>query len=284
MSPIASDIVVRTALESTLAVAQALLLNRLGLPFAGITVFSGLAAYGLAITLRYGLLATWPVLAFGLLILLLYMVLAPRLPEDRCLLLSLAALAVTRSLAGALPWLGGQLGISTATAVLPPQDAPRLVPWAIAVFLLAVAIAVLLQKALFGLRVDVAWLGRSELLAPALVPIPRIRAALLICAAAMGCAAGFLMSCYSGRVDPDVFRMDAAITILVVSLAAGRTPLRLVLVPILFFAFPDMFAVFTGYQRAVLAHAREIVWGLAILVLAGHGLGPRDENEADQVG
>jgi len=273
VSSIVSDVVVRAALESTLAIAEALLLNRLGLPFAGITVFSGLAAYGVAITLKFGPLATLPVAAIGLTIVLLFVVLAPRLPEDRCLLLSLAALAVARSFAGALPWLGGQLGISTTTTILPSQEAHRFVPLAVAVFLVAIGGGLILQRALLGLGVDIARLGPSEILAPALVPMARIRTMLFFFAAALGTSAGFLLSCYSGRVDPDIFRIDGAITILVVALAAGYAPLRLALVPLLFFAFPDLFSSLTGYQRAALAHVREIAWGLVILVLAGRGLG-----------
>ena len=273
MSSLWPDLVVRTLLDSTLVLAQALLLNWLGVPFAAITLFAGLAAYGVAVAVQFGGLAVLPLVLLALVLLLIFVFLVPNLPEDRYLLLTLATLALTRAFAGSLVRLGGQLGISSAAPALPPQQPASYLIFVVPLFLLALGGVVLLQRSQMGLAVDIARLARSQPLAAALVPLPILRIALFGFAVLLAVAAGTLQGLYSGRVDPNVFRLDVAITVLVVTLAAGRRPLRVALVAIAFFGFPDIFASLFGYQRAAVAHVREIAWSIAILVLAGYGLG-----------
>jgi ABC-type branched-subunit amino acid transport system permease subunit len=267
------DLVVRTLLDSTIVLAQTLLLNWLGVPFAAITLFAGLAAYSVALALHYGVFAVLPLILLALTLLLVFILLVPHLPDDRYLLLSLSALALARSLAGSLAPLGGQLGISSAASILPSQQPASFLPLVVPLFLLALGGGILLQRSQIGLAVDIARLARSQPLAAALVPLSLLRAALFSFAVLLAMAAGMLEGLYSGRVDPNVFRMDVAITVLVVTLAAGRKPLRVALVTITFFAFPDIFASLFGYQRAAVAHVREIAWSVSILILAGYELG-----------
>jgi ABC-type branched-subunit amino acid transport system permease subunit len=273
LSSLWPDLVVRTLLDSTLVLAQALLLNWLGIPFAAVTLFAGVAAYGVAVIIQYGFLAALPLLLFGLILLLAFVFLVPSLPEDRYLLLSLASLALTRSLAASLTPLGGQLGLSSSASVLSPQQPMSYLVYVVPLFLLALGGVVLLQRSQFGLAVDIARLARAQRIVAALVPLPELRYAIFGFALLLAAVAGALQGLYSGRVDPNAFRIDTAITVLVVTLAAGRRPLRVALVAVAFFVFPDLFAWLFGYQRAAVAHVREITWSLAILVLAGYGLG-----------
>lgn len=273
MSSLWPDLIVRTLLDSTLVLAQALLLNWLGVPFAAITLFAGLAAYSVAVAVQYGAFAVLPLILFALGLLTVFVLLVPHLPEDRYLLLTLAALALTRAFAGALAPLGGQLGISSAASMLPPQQPASFLAFVVPLFLFAFVGGVLLDRSQMGLAVDIARLARSQPLAAALVPLPLLRTALFGFAVLIAVAAGTLKGLYSGRVDPNVFRTDVAITVLVVTLAAGRNPMRMALVAVAFFVFPDIFGSLFGYQRAAVAHIREMAWSVAILVLAGCGLG-----------
>jgi hypothetical protein len=274
LSSLWPDLAVRTLLDCTLVLAQATLLNGLGVPFAAITLFSGISAYGVAVAVHYGAAAVLPLLLAAALLLLAFVLLVPPLPEDRYLLLSLAALALTRSLAGSLGALGGQLGTSSAAAALPPQQPMSYLVFVVSLFLLTLGGMAVLRRSQMGLAVDVARLARTQPLAAALTPLTILRFVLFGFAVLSALAAGVLQGLYSGRVDPNVFRLDGAITILVVTLAAGRRPLRAASVGMAFFLFPDLFAWLFGYQRAAVAHLREIAWSLAILVSAGYGLEP----------
>jgi len=268
-----SDVIVRTCLSASLVVAQALVVNWLGTPFAAITFFSGVAAYATGIALQTGVVAGIPLVGFGALVFVAFVALAEYLPDDRYLLLTLAALGITRGLAGAVPRLGGQLGMASAWDALPAQAAERFVPFVVPVFLIAVGLVSLLRFSEVGFAVDIARIARGYRPAAALVSTDMVRLGVLGGAVLLALIVGVLQGLYSGRVDPDVFRIDNAVLLLLITLAAGRHPLRMTIVAVGFFVFSDLFARFFGYQRASLAYVRDMAWCVGIVIMAGIGAG-----------
>ena len=265
-----SDLLVRALLNSSLVLAQALLLNRLGVPFAAVTLFAGIAAYTAAAALGLGFL-TFAILVLVILSLVAAFVYLGRLlPDDRYLLLSLAGLALMASFVGASSELGGRIGIACVLEGLPPQDSGAFLLPAAGVFLLACGLAFLLERSQLGLAMDAVRSSRTDLSLTALVPIRRVMLLSFACAIPLALLAGGLQGLYSGRVDPGVFRMDRAIVVLIVTLVAGRSTLGAILVAVSFFALPDLFSMTFGYERGTMAHIREIAWSMIALIAAGY--------------
>jgi ABC-type branched-subunit amino acid transport system permease subunit len=269
MSHLWLDLIVNTAVDSSLVAAQALVLDRLGIPFAAITAFAGLGAYMLAL----GLIGAWSWSAGLLLLLMLsvacFALLARPLPQDQYLLLTLAALGILRSLAGTTSRLGGQIGITSASTVLRPQEPATFIIPASIVFACSLLAHLIVDRSEFGVAVRLARLSRVDTTLTALVPVRRLTITCLLFAATVAGSAGILRALYSGRVDPDVFRIQSAITFLMATLVAGSGAVRVGLLSIAFFAFPGLFALVFGYDASILAYIREMLWSvLAIALLA----------------
>lgn len=262
MNSVWLDVAVRVLLSSTLVMAQAVLLNWLRVPFAAITLFAGIAAYGAAAGIA-------PVIVTLLLLATVFLALIRPLPQDRYLLLSLASLALFRSAVGSLSRLGGQLGTPSVSTLIPAQRPASALPYALVLFVVALLFLLLLRHSQMGLAVDVARIGATDLLALSMAPVGMITALLFGAAVLLAGFAGTAQGAYAGWIDPDLFRIDRAITMLVATLVIGRTPVRGALLAVAFFVFPDLFSSVFGYNRTASAHIREIVWGAAIIVLAG---------------
>ena len=78
--------------------------------------------------------------------------------------------------------------------------------------------------------------------------------------------AGVLRAMYSGRVDPDQFRIQTAVILLMPTLVAGSSPMRIGIFSLAFFMFPEVFGIVIGYDAASLAYIREMA--LSALVVA----------------
>jgi ABC-type branched-subunit amino acid transport system permease subunit len=261
------DITVRVLLSSTLVMAQAILLNWLRVPFAAITLFAGIAAYG-AIAGIPSVIGSIALLGA------IFLALIRPLPQDRYLLLSLAALALVRSAVGSINRFGGQLGAPSVSTLIPAQRPTSAFPYALTLFLAAFLILLLLRHSQMGLAVDVARIGATDLQALSMAPVGVITTLMLGTAVLLASFAGTVQGAYAGWVDPNLFRIDYAITMLVATLVIGRMPIRGALLAMTFFIFPDLFSAFLGYNRTASAHVREILWGAAIIVLAGRAGSP----------
>ncbi len=258
------DIAVRVLLGSTLVMAQAVLLNWLGVPFAAITLFAGVAAYG-------AVAGVAPVIVALALLEAAFLLLVRPLPQDRYLLLSLASLALMRSAVGAVNRFGGQLGTASVSTLIPAQRPTSAFPFALALFLAAFLLLLALRHSQMGLAVDTARIGATDFCANSMTPVGMITALLLGAAVLLAAFAGAVQGAYAGWIDPNVFRIDYAITMLVATLVIGRMPIRGALLAMAFFVFPDFFSSALGYNRTASAHIREILWGAAIIFLAGRG-------------
>jgi len=262
-----ADIAVTSMLDACLVAAQALVLNSLGIPFAAITAFSGIGAYAVALALG----GSWIGLAFAALLTAVtlagFSFLAPLLPQDRYLLLTLAVLGVLLATAGSAAGLGGQLGLKSASTLLPPQEPLPFAVAAVLLFSMSLLAHALIGRSEFGLAVSVARNSRLDITAKSFIPVKRITLVCFVIAASIAMLAGVLRATYSGRVDPNQLRIRTAIVILMPTLAAGSSPLRIGILSVVFFAFPDCFAVLFGYDATSLAYIREMAWSALIIAM-----------------
>jgi ABC-type branched-subunit amino acid transport system permease subunit len=267
MNRVFLDIATTSMLDSSLVAAQSLILNRLGIPFAAITTFSGIGAYAVALALNgsWGLLPVAVLLS--ILIVIGFSALAPPLPQDRYLLLTLAVLGVLRAIAGSSANLGGQLGMSSATSLLPPQEALPFAAGAVLLFATSLLAHALIKRSEFGLAISVARTARTDVAASAFVPVKKITFVCFVIASLLALMAGVLKAMYAGRVDPDQFAIRTAVILLMPALMAGSSPLRIGLLSLFFFAFPDLFGVLFGYGATSLAFLREMVWSALIIAM-----------------
>lgn len=243
------------------------MLNWLRVPLAAITLFAGIAAYGIVVGLT-------PALIILILVTAIFLALAPPLPQDRYLLLSLASLAIARSVAGSLKWVGGELGISATLPWVVPQRPDSAILYAIFLFLAALFLLLLLQRTETGLAVDVTRTAATYALARSMAPAGALTGLLLVSAVTLAALTGAVQSGYAGWIDPSLFRIDHAITLLVATLTIGRAPVLGTLLAISFFLLPELFSMWFGYDHASAAHVREILWGSAILFIAGRSTSP----------
>jgi ABC-type branched-subunit amino acid transport system permease subunit len=269
------DIATTSMLDSSLVAAQALVLNRLGIPFAAITAFSGISAYAIALALNgsatalpfAGLLCIIAVAGFS--------VLARVLPQDQYLLLTLAVLGVLRATAGSAQGLGGQLGMSSASTILPPQESLPFAVAALVLFTLSLIVHALINRSEFGLAISVARISRTDFTASTFVPVKKITVVCFIVASTIAACAGVLKALYAGRVDPDQFRVRTAIILLMATLVVGSSPWRIALLSLVFFAFPDFFGFLFGYNATSLAFIREMAWSVLIIAMVSKKFVPR---------
>lgn len=264
MSTILPDLLLRALLGSSLVMAQAVLLNWLNVPFAAITYFSGLAAYAYVT----GVL---PVAGLVVLTGLLFGLMVKPLPKDQYLLLSLAALELMRSEAGSSNRFGGQLGVQLVSNSFPAQHPFAALPFAAALFVFTLAILLLLRYSEIGISVDLVRLGKIDPIANTMTAGASVTGLFLAIAIVIAVLVGAVQGPYIGWISPDVFRVDDAISLLVASLVIGRMPMVGTLLAFGFFLFPDLFSMISGYSRLSAAHMREMIWGIAVIVLATPG-------------
>lgn len=258
------DVLLEVLLASTLVGAQALVLNHLGIPFASITLFAGLGGYLVAAGSLGGAAPAVVLVAVALAFVLFYG-LRRSLPDDRYLLLSLAALQVARAIAGGAKSWGGQLGTGVTWKGLPTYDAGFFLPVALAAFAGVLVLLRLLERSQLGLAVELARLSRGDERPRALVPVDGLSLLLLGLAAAIAGLVGMTGGLYAGRVSPDAFGLNLAISTLVATLVAGRRAWTVGIVSLAFFAFPHLFSSLLGYQVEAMGHLREILWSAAVL-------------------
>ena len=264
MSMVWPDLAVRALLSSSLVMAQAILRNWLKIPFAAVTFFSGLAAYALVI-------GVWPIAGILVVAGLVFALTVKPLPNDRYLLLSLAALELTRSAVGSSQRLGGQLGVQLVSHRIAAQQPFSALPFAAALFAVSLIMLLLLRYSELGLAVDLVRLGRSDPIANTMTAealLTKLFFAFVILVTAL---TGAVQGAYVGWIDPNVFRIDDAITLLVASMVIGRRPFTGTLLALAFFLFPDLFSMLSGYSQLSAAHLREMLWGIGVIVLAAPG-------------
>lgn len=264
------DLAVRVLLSSSLVMAQAILLNWLKVPFAAITFFSGLAAYSFVA-------GVFPVASIIVLTGLLFGLMVKPLPKDRYLLLSLAALELVRSGVGVSNRFGGQLGVQLTVSGIPAQQPFAALPFAVVLFVVILAILLVLRYSEIGLTVDLARLGRTDPIANTMTAETSVTLLFLLVAIVVASVAGAVQGAYIGWIDPNVFRIDDALGLLVASLVIGRRPFVGTLLAFTFFLFPDLFSIVSGYSQLSAAHVREIIWGGAMIILATPGNTPGQE-------
>lgn len=270
------DVVLEILLASTLVGAQALVLSNLGIPFAAITLFAGLGGYLAAAGSMQGGLAPFVLILVAATVLLgLFHGLRRSLPNDRYLLLSLAALQLAAASAGASQALGGQLGAKVSWIGLPTYDAAACLPVAVLSFCAILFLLWICERSEFGFAVELTRLSRSDERLRALVPADRVSLLVLAAAILLAGAVGATKGLYSGRVSPDDFSLDLAISTLVATLVAGRKAWTVAVVALAFFAFPHVFSSLLGYQIQAMGHLREILWS-GLILLWGHRLTERD--------
>jgi len=277
------DVLLEVLLASTLVGSQALLLNNLGIPFAAITLFSGLGGYvAAALSLQGGALPLILLVVSAAVLFGLFHALRRYLPDDRYLLVSLAALQIVAACAGAARVLGGQLGAGVKWAGIPTHDARALLPIAVLGFCVILALLWLCERSELGFAIDLSRLSRSDDRLRALVPVDRLSLLVLTVATLVAVLVGATKGLYSGRVSPDEFSLELAISTLVATLVAGRRAWTVAVVSIAFFAFPHIFSSTLGYQAEAMGHVREILWSGMILIAGrrlvgnGGGLAPRE--------
>lgn len=191
------DIVVRTLLGSTLVMAQAIMLNWLRVPFAAITLFAGIAAYATVAGVT-------PVIVILFVVTVGFLVLVRPLPRDRYLLLSLASLALARSIAGSLRGYGGELGMATSTTWIAAQVPKSAMPYAIALFLSAFLVLLLLRHSEMGLAVDVARAAGTEMHAASMSPTGILTAIMLALVAVLASLTGAVQGAYPLRLPSQI--------------------------------------------------------------------------------
>jgi ABC-type branched-subunit amino acid transport system permease subunit len=280
MSRFLLDIAVTSLLDSCLVAAQALVLNRLGIPFAAITAFSGIGAYAVALSLNGSWVILPSTLLLGALMAIGFSALSRPLPHDRYLLLTLAVLGVLRATAGTVPALGGQLGMSSASTALPPQESLPFAVAALVLFAAALVAHALIERSEFGLAISVTRIARTDLAASAFVPVKKIALVCFTIASLLAICAGALKALYAGRVDPDQFRIRTAVILLMATLVGGSSPLRIGLLSMAFFAFPDLFGALFGYDATALAFIRELAWSVLIMAMVSKRLIARSGSKA----
>jgi len=269
------DIAATSMLDASLVASQALILNRLGVPFAAITAFSGASAYAVALYLNGSWSFSLSLLILIPLMVVVFSALAKPLPLDRYLLLTLAVLGVLRATASATPALGGQNGISAVSPVLPPQESYTFALLALVLFAVALLVHILIERSEFGLAVSVTRLARTDVAARAFVPTGKVILACFVVAALIAVCAGAFKGMYAGRVDPGQFRISYAVILLMATLVGGSSPLRLGLLSLVFFALPDLFSAFIGYDKSSLAFIRDMAWSVLIIALVSPRLAKR---------
>lgn len=266
MNRIFLDILTTAMLDSCLVAAQALVLNRLGVPFAAITAFSGIGAYIAALALN----GIWSGVYLAVLLILLavacFSYLERSLPQDQYLLLTLAVLGILRASAGTLKVLGGQIGIASASTWLQPQSVTPYLVLAGVLFAVSFFVHLAIDRSEFGLAVSVTKIAREDVAVRTLVPTRKIMLICFAVAAALAIAAGTLRAMYAGRVDPDEFRIQTAVILLMPTLVVGSTPLRISFFSLAFFMFPGVFGILIGYEASGLAYLRDMT--LSVLVIA----------------
>lgn len=269
------DLLTSSMLDSCLVSAQAMVLNRLSIPFAAVTAFSGISAYAVALWLNGSKVAPLFSLFLTIVIVAGLSLFAHLLPQDQYLLATLAILGVLRASAGSIEGFGGQLGLSSASATFPPQSSLQFMIAALVLFAASLITHVLINRSEFGLAITVTRISRSDQTARAFVPVNKIVLVCFLVTAVIAAGAGILKALYVGRVDPDQFRIRTAVILLMATLVVGYSPLRIAVLSLFFFAFPDLFGYLFGYSASSLAFIREMVWSILIMVLVSRNLTSR---------
>jgi ABC-type branched-subunit amino acid transport system permease subunit len=259
-------------LDSCLVSAQAMVLNRLSIPFVAVTAFSGISAYAVALWLNGSKVAPLFSLLLTIVIVAGLSLFAHLLPQDQYLLATLAILGVLRASAGSIEGFGGQLGLSSAGTTFPPQSSLQFMVAALVLFATSLITHLVINRSEFGLATTVTRISRSDQTARAFVPVKKIVFVCFLVTAVIAAGAGVLKALYVGRVDPDQFRIRTAVILLMATLVVGYSPLRIAVLSLFFFAFPDLFGYLFGYSASSLAFIREMVWSILIMVLVSRNL------------
>ncbi len=261
-----AEVLLEILLSATLVGTQALVVNRLGLPFAAVTLFAGLGAYAVAA----GTVAGWAhsALITSLVVLLMWLFVSLRnaLPRDRYLLVTLAALALAETVAGGLRRYGGQIGAPALWSSLPTYQATAFLPYAVLCFTVVFVMLFMLERTELGLTVEVTRLAIADRQLSSLVPVARVTWLVLGSAMSIAVCAGMLMALYSGRASPEGFGLTRAISFLLATVLAGRRAWVAALVSMAFFAFPFVFSSAFGYQLQSMGYVRELLTGALVLI------------------
>lgn len=254
------SLVNEAALFGALAALQVLLLNRLGLAFAAVPVFTGLGAYAIAAwslgaATSLGMLLLAGLLAVGMSFLANY------LQRDHYLLATLAALECVGGAIGMSAALGGREGlpIPTSWSVGGPGFETRAMFWTVGALAIVILAIRLVLNSAAGVAVDrirehpecaVRWFQAS-----------RFRVVVVSLSVTLATAAGVLYLAYHGRVSPGVFSLEFALLVLTFSVMAGRWPELAALSALLFWILPYWMTKLLPLSQQGAADLIRVCWG-----------------------
>jgi hypothetical protein len=262
------------AVFGALAAVQALLLNRLGLAFAAVPAFAGLAAYAAAAGPAgdgAAVLAAAAGLAVGMILL------ANRLLRDHYLLATLAALECLGVWVGTSRALGEREGLAAPAGwdVGGPGFEARMLPLTfggLAVVLLAVR-GVLGSAA--GAAVD--RLREHPEAADRWCPAGRVRGFVVGLAVVLAAGTGVVYLRYHGRVSPGIFSLESALLVLAFTVMAGRRPELAAAAALLYGVLPFLLTKAAPVSHRGAADLIRICWGVLLVaaVVVPHRLRTR---------
>jgi ABC-type branched-subunit amino acid transport system permease subunit len=254
------SLVNEAALFGALAALQVLLLNRLGLAFAAVPVFTGLGAYAVA-AWRLGAAASLGMLLLAGLLAIGMSLLANYLRRDHYLLATLAALECVGGAIGMSTALGGREGLPlpASWSVGGPGFETGAMFWTLGTLALVILAIRLVLNSAAGVAVDrihehpesaVRWFQASK-----------FRVIVICLCVILATAAGILYLAYHGRVSPGVFSLEFALLVLTFSVMAGRWPELAALSALLYWILPYWMTKLFPFSQQGAADLVRVCWG-----------------------
>ncbi len=262
------EILITTGLFAILTSGQALVLNRAGLSFAGITLFMGIGGYGLGLYYSYGIFEL--ILAFGIAMLLgiFFALLSEKLPKDLFLIATLVMLVILRAIPSSFKHFNYQVGLS-AYWDMGILDNKRMVAFSLIIVVLVLIVYLLNKFCLsryYGLILDS--IRENNDLVRNFVPIFRVKIFLFLwVGTGIAFSVGLLRGAYFGRINPDVFAIEMAVPILITTLIAGKRPEFSILAAAFYVIFPAAFVALFGMSMEGASNIREILWGIILIAI-----------------
>jgi ABC-type branched-subunit amino acid transport system permease subunit len=258
------SLVNEAAIFGALAALQVLLLNRLGLAFAAIPVFAGLAAYAVAAwsispTLPIALLLVAAALAVGM------SILSNSLQRDLYLLATLAAIECVGGAVGISTTLGGREGLPLPPtwSVGGPGFETITLLWTVGSLLALTLIIRLTLHLCTGVAID--RLREQPRQCVRWFPVAIFRWFVVGLSVALAGEIGVVYLAYHGRVGPGVFSLDFALLVLAFSVMAGRWPELAAPAAMLYWILPyGMTKLFPLSQQGA-ADLIRICWGCLLI-------------------
>jgi|CXWL01.1.fsa_nt_gi ABC-type branched-subunit amino acid transport system permease subunit len=248
------------AIFGGLAALQALLLNRLGLAFAGMPAFLGLGAYAVVMS-QQGPAA--PALLVGVAAFagVGLTSLSGSLRKDHYLLATLATLECLAAIFGTPGRLGGREGLATPAAwtVGGRGFEESMLPWTLSAFFAVIAGSRFLLGTAAGVAVD--RIREHPQTAGRWFPDQVIRHTVVAGCLLAATAMGVLYALYYGRVGPNVFSLESAILVLIFTVLGGRSPEVAALSALAYWSLPYFLTMLLPLSERGAADFLRVTWG-----------------------